>query len=194
MTGTIVGSEQPTLETERLVLRPLTPDDAPAVFRLYSDEAVTAFLGFDALKDEEQAAEIIREAIQRFEERRGMRWGIILRQTSDLIGTCSYKRWEWARASRAELGCDLLRAYWGTGLMTEALRETIRLGFEVTGVNRIEAMVFEGAERSVTLLNKLGFQLEGVLRDHGYLNGRLCDDMVFSLLKREWEEQTGDLA
>ena len=188
-------TEQPVLETGRLLLRPLGVDDAPAIFRLYSDEAVTAFLGFDPLKTEEQAVEIIREAGERFDERRGMRWGIILRAPGtpgtpgtpgELIGTCNYKRWEWKLASRAELGCDIMRAHWGTGLMTEALNEAIRFGFEVMDVNRIEAMVFTGAERSVTLLHKLGFQLDGVLREHGYLNGRFCDDMIFSLLKREW--------
>lgn len=184
-----VITEQPILGTKQLSLRPLRLDDTDAILHLFADGEVTRYLGFDALTTRRQAADIIREASERFDQRRGMRWGIVLRQTAELIGTCGYKRWEYKRGSRAELGCDLLRIHWGTGLMTEALREAIRFGFEVMGLSRIEAMVFKGAERSVTLLHKLGFQLDGVLRDHGYLNGRLCDDMIFSLLKREWEEQ-----
>lgn len=185
---------QPTLGTDRLILRPLTLDDTDAILKLFADERITEFLGFDPLTTTDQAEEIIRESLDRFDSRRGFRWGIILRtpgKPNDLIGTCGFKNWVTDRASRAEMGGAMSPAYWGTGLMAEALTEMIRFGFEVMNLNRVEAVTYRGADHAAGLLERLGFHLEGIMRQRGYLKGEPMDDLLYSMLKREWDERKG---
>ena len=58
----------------------------------------------------------------------------------------------------------------------------LAFGFETLGLRRIEAMVTAGNERSVRLLDKLGFALEGRLRDHAYWKGRFWDQLIYARL------------
>ena len=71
--------------------------------------------------------------------------------------------------------------------MTEALRAVIQNGFGRMGLNRIDALVYTENDRSIRLLQGLGFQEEGILRDFFYLNGRFYDHYLLSLLQREWK-------
>ena len=71
--------------------------------------------------------------------------------------------------------------------MTEALRTVIQNGFGRMGLNRIDALVYTENDRSILLLQRLGFQEEGILRDFFYLNGRFYDHYLLSLLQREWK-------
>ncbi|KAL2257713.1 hypothetical protein VTK26DRAFT_9269 [Humicola hyalothermophila] len=85
-----------------------------------------------------------------------------------------------------EVGCWLGRGWWGRGIMTAALREYVRWAFRtLRGLNRIEAMVFEGNERSVRLMEKVGFTHEGTRRRAGEKDGWVFDIMVWGLLREE---------
>ena len=114
------------------------------------------------------------------------RWGIVQRADSRLIGTCGYHKWEKAYF-RAEIGYDLSPDCWGQGYMTEALRAVMRHGFERMGLNRIDALVYIKNDRSIQLLQRLGFKQEGLLRDYICLDGIFFDHFLFALLRREWE-------
>ena len=69
--------------------------------------------------------------------------------------------------------------------MTEALQAAIRNGFEHMKLNRIEAIVYVKNNPCIRLLERLGFQKEGTLRDYCYLNGKFHDQYIFSLLRKE---------
>ena len=177
----------PALETRRLLLRNLTVDDTDFVFRHFSDPAVTQYLmDQPPLTEYEGAREIIRFYQEREANKRN-RWGIVRRADSQMIGTCGYHNWH-QRDCRAEIGYDLSPASWGQGYMTEALRVVIPNGFTRMGLNRIEALVYTGNARSVQLLQKLGFQIEGTLRDYYYLNGRYHDHYLCALLRKDWKQ------
>ncbi|MFQ5758897.1 MAG: GNAT family N-acetyltransferase, partial [Candidatus Bathyarchaeia archaeon] len=77
-------------------------------------------------------------------------------------------------------------AYWGQGIMTEALRAVLKHGFEKMELNRIQAIIDSKNTRSLKLVHRLGFKKEGVLRQRSYFNGQFLDDVCFSLLKKEW--------
>lgn len=81
----------------------------------------------------------------------------------------------------------LIRAYRGQGLMTEAARAVVRFLFEAAGFNRIEATHFAGDNESGRVLEKIGMQKEGILRENGADNtGALRDVVVYSVLKSEF--------
>jgi ribosomal-protein-alanine N-acetyltransferase len=70
--------------------------------------------------------------------------------------------------------------------MSETLRVVLSHGFEQMRLNRIEAVVYVGNDRSIQLLKRLGFQQEGILRDYYYLDGGFYDHYLFALLLKDW--------
>jgi ribosomal-protein-alanine N-acetyltransferase len=87
---------------------------------------------------------------------------------------------------RAEIGYDLEKASWKQGIMTEALRAMLQYGFGQMGLNRVEALVYVENEASIHLLERLGFQKEGLLRQYFRRGDTHYDHWLLSLLKAEW--------
>ena len=122
-----------------------------------------------------------------FEEGRGVRWAICLK--SDLgapgatpIGTCSLLDWEDEPVSKAELGYSLEPERWGRGYATEAIREIERFGFAVMGLDRIEALVWDRNERSIQVLERLGYRRVELRREsHRDGSGLLRDEWLYVL-------------
>jgi ribosomal-protein-alanine N-acetyltransferase len=177
--------EVPTLETERLILRAITVADAPALFSIFGDAEVTRFYDLETFTTIDEAEALARQFASTQAAGRGLRWGIQPRGQSQLIGTVGFN--DWAQASRrCGLGYDLARSQWGSGLVPEALRAILAHGFVTLGLNRIEAFVMQGNDRSMRLLRKLGFREEGILRQRGAWKGRFHDLTLFALLQSEY--------
>ena len=177
----------PQLETKRFMLRRLYPSDAEALFAILADEEVTRFYDDEPSTEISQARDQIEAWTSGFNERRCIRWGIVRREDDIVLGTCGYHGFHtWHR--RGSIGFELARPYWRQGIMTEALDAIIGFGFREVGLNRIQAVVMPGNEGSEKLLDKLGFQREGILREYenwgekGYV-----DVMMFSLLRGEFD-------
>lgn len=177
----------PTLETERLILRHMTLEDADFVFRHFSDPVVCQYLMDEPpVTEYAQAREIIQFYAEP-EEKTHNRWMIVRKSDQQPIGTCGFHKWD-KRYFRAEIGYDLSPSCWGQGYMVEALLSVIPHGFEQMRLNRIEALVYVGNDRSVQLLRRLGFKQEGVLRDYLCLDGEFYDHYLFALLQKEWRK------
>lgn len=179
----------PRLETARLLLRQMTPRDARAVYRVFADDAVTRYYDLPTFQDISQARQVIDRQIERFDIGAGIRWGIARRSDDVIIGTCGFHLSQ--DPHRAEIGYDLASAFWGQGLMSEALAAMLAWGFESLGLNRVEALVMPGNEASRRLLARLGFTAEGTLREYAFFKGRFHDLICFSLLKREYHQRAG---
>ncbi|TET24171.1 MAG: N-acetyltransferase [Candidatus Bathyarchaeum sp.] len=178
--------EFPQLETDRLILREMTLDDVEFYFRHFNNDKVVEGCCFPGPKTLEAAKEELeRYCIKPFKENRGIRWGLVRKGGSELIGTCSY--YDWIKAARrAEIGYDLDPTYWGQGIITEALRAVLKYGFEKIGLNRIQAIIDSKNTSSLKLVHRLGFKKEGVFRERSYFNGQFRDDVCLSLLRKEW--------
>ncbi|MBW4422601.1 MAG: GNAT family N-acetyltransferase [Myxacorys californica WJT36-NPBG1] len=85
----------------------------------------------------------------------------------------------------AELGYWLAVSYWGQGVMTEAVRVFIHYAFAELELYRLWTRVFEFNLGSRRVLEKNGFKLEGIQRQHVYCDGKLIDDYLYGLLKSE---------
>jgi [ribosomal protein S5]-alanine N-acetyltransferase len=172
----------PKLETERLILRELIATDAQRIFDCFSSEDVTRFYGMDAMTEVEQANQLIDLFSKNYLEKRGIRWGIELKESGQLIGTIGFNNWA-SRHMRAEIGYDLHPLFWSKGYASEAVNRVCNYGFHELGLTRIGAVVFIENEASNRLLIKLGFQHEGVLRSYMVQNGIGYDTNVYSLIK-----------
>ncbi len=120
-----------------------------------------------------------------FRKGTGVRWGITLKGSDELIGSAGLYKWT-KKTSQVETGYDLDPEHWGQGIMTEAMTAIIDHAFDVMKVNRIEALVSPRNKHSMRLVRALGFRKEGVLREHDFYNGKFTDDYLFALLKRDW--------
>lgn len=179
--------EVPRLETKRLVLREMRPDDAEAIFAIYSDEEVMRYrdvLAFSRLEEAQHFLEQIRARCEQGEE---IHWGITLKGEEYLVGTCGYS-WHLGPPF-GSIGYDLARRYWKQGIMKEALGALLHFGFEVRNLHRVEARVRLGNEASMRLLQRHGFQEEGLLRDCLFLNNHFFDVKIFSLLHSEYHKK-----
>lgn len=175
----------PQLSTPRLLLRATTADDAPALFDIHSDVEAMRWYGTDPLPDLAAAQKMVENfAALRQQANPGVRWGLVRRDSGDLIGTCGLFKWNRSWRSCA-VGYELGRQAWGAGYMHEALTAAFAWGFEAMALERIEAQVHPENQASRQLLLRLGFVSEGLAREGGFWGGRRQDLEHFGLLRRE---------
>lgn len=115
------------------------------------------------------------------EERRGIWWGIALSTCDDLIGACGFNDWSHDHRS-VDIGYWLTPTYWGRGLMQACLASILRFALESLQVHRIHADVEPENLASILFLERLGFVLEGTLRDVEYKNDHFVSLHQYSLL------------
>lgn len=172
----------PVLETERLILREITKEDAVGIFACFANDDVTRYYGQETLQNIEQAEKIVEFFSKNYNEKKGIRWGIEKRETREFIGTIGFNVWS-PNHRRAEIGYEIHPDQWRKGYTSEALSKVLTFGFDVMDLTRIGAIVFIDNEASNNLLTKIGFQKEGVLRDYMYQNDIAHDTNIYSLLK-----------
>ena len=177
----------PILQTERLSLIEIKQSHLSDLFKLFSDEKVTEFYNLLPLKNIEEAQKSIDWFQSRFENKLGIRWGIALKGEQNIIGTLGFNNF--TKNHRANIGYDLQTTHWNKGYITEALREIIKFGFNELKLNRIEAELMLGNIVSEKVLEKLNFKNEGILRAWMFWNEKYYDMIMFSLLKKDYEDK-----
>jgi RimJ/RimL family protein N-acetyltransferase len=103
-----------------------------------------------------------------------------------VLGTCTLTHY-YPTHQRSEIGFALRQMRWGQGLGSEAVTAVIGFAFDSLNLNRIEADVDPRNERSLRLLERLGFQREGHLRQRYYMNGERQDTLMLGLLRSDWK-------
>jgi [ribosomal protein S5]-alanine N-acetyltransferase len=180
----------PVLETERLLLREFYLTDVQAVFEMYTRADMNEWLEHEPMQSIEQAEQRVRSRIGLFTSGLGYRWAITFKDTPEtVIGSCGYFHVR-VGTQTFEIGYEIHPHHWRKGLMTEAL--TIMLDYSFSDaalklVHRLEALVDPKNRSSIRLLEKLGFQKEGLRREFGYWKGKFQDVILFALLRNEWD-------
>ena len=173
--------ELPSIATERLVLRAITPSDASALFAIFSDEQVMRFWSSAAMVSIEEAEALAREIDALGRARTLLQWGIVVKDDPGLVGTCTLYRWE-RRHRRAELGYALRRDVWGRGYATEAVTGVLRFAFDAMGLHRVGADTDPRNAASARVLERLGFEREGVQRETYLHLGEWADSVMWGLV------------
>jgi ribosomal-protein-alanine N-acetyltransferase len=177
----------PVLETDRLELVQIGPQDAKLYFDIMSRDEVTKYYGMDSLSHLDEAVRIIDSFQTGFELGRSIRWGIVLKENGRFIGTIGLNNLN-LRGKKAEVGYELHPDQWGIGLAQEANKAVLEYAFTELDLFRIGAVTFPENEVSGGLLKKLGFMEKGRLRGYLYQRHQSYDALVFSLLKTEWQK------
>jgi [ribosomal protein S5]-alanine N-acetyltransferase len=172
----------PTLRTERLVLREPILADAPAVLVFRGDPRVQRF-NDEPLRDVAAAATLIEFLRAQSASDARRHWAITA--DDEVIGLIGLHTWE-HHHRRAELGYDMAVSRWGQGIAGEAARAVVDYGFTTMRLHRIEAHTIADNHRSVRLLERLGFQREGTLREYSWEDDlTFHDSAVYGLLRTD---------
>jgi len=177
--------DQITLNTGRLLLRPLGADDAPALLAIFSDPAVMRYWSTPPWDSKDKAHAEITHDLKEMANGKYLRLGIERTQDRTLIGNCTLFSIV-AHCRRAEVGYALSSSAWGRGYMNEALHALLNWGFSQLGLNRVEADIDPRNKASAKILERLGFQKEGCLRERWIVDGEISDTALYGLLLSDW--------
>ena len=175
----------PELETERLRLRQVEKSDVEQLYEMLRDPEVAKFEYFYPVTSKAESLEFIERYKTELAVNEEITWGLILKETNQLIGTCCLGDFN-EGARRAEIGYDITQGQWGKGYATEAVQAVMDFGFNQINLNRIEATITPGNHASVKVLKKLNFIQEGILRERDLIKGKLEDGIIMSMLKRDY--------
>jgi RimJ/RimL family protein N-acetyltransferase len=176
----------PVLTTERLTLRPLAAGDEAALFSIFSDPEVVRYWSRSAWTDMAQADEMLAAALRDYADGGGLRYGIVITGTGELVGVASLFAFN-RDNRRCELGYVLGSRHWGRGYASEALVALLEHAFGALGMNRIEADIDPQNIASGRVLEKLAFRQEGFMPERWIVHGEKADTAFYGLLKRYWD-------
>jgi RimJ/RimL family protein N-acetyltransferase len=184
-------SVQPTLIAERLQLRPFVRKDAVRVAELAGARSIAdTTISIPHPYPTELAADWISTHVASWQVERAAHFAIELRPQGVLAGSVSVRDLDRAHY-QAELGFWIGEPFWGQGLATEALRCVLSFTFGPLGLNRLHAHHMARNPASGRVLEKVGFRREGLLRQRVIKWGRFEDVVILSLLRQDWEKQSG---
>lgn len=171
------------------LLRQYTYNDVDAYLNYMKDKEVTRYIPKECIPTSLlQARMEVDYALDLFRYRRSIYWAISDLSSDRLIGSCGFNYWN-RDHGRAEISYDLAREYWGKGVMSSAVHAVLEFAFEHMQLHRVEATVTPTNIGSLKVLEKLGFQQEGLLREQKLLHGTFEDAIMLSLLRKEFSKK-----
>ena len=174
------------LETERLILRRGTVEDAGAMFRNWaSDPEVTKYLTWPTHEKEDVSAAVLADWVKRWENPDCYLWMIELKELGEPIGSISVVDTIDEKIQAAEIGYCIGRRWWHQGVVSEALRRVMDFLFDEVGVQRVSARHDPHNPHSGAVMRKCGMKYEGTQRRADWNNQGICDTAIYALLKDE---------
>lgn len=171
----------PVIETERLILRRITNDDANEIFELRSNPETMKYIPRPLVKTTEDALEHVAMIEEKIVTNVGINWGITLKGNSKVLGIIGYYRIQ-PENHRAEIGYMLFPDFHGKGIISEALKRLIAYGFDDLKLHSIEAVIDPENAASEKVLQKCGFVKEAHLKEAEFYEGKFLDKVIYSLL------------
>lgn len=182
------------ITTARLTLRPLAEADADDLFAIFGDPAVMRYWSSPVWTARAQALRMVEGDREGHASGRcDLRLGLARRDTGRIVGTASLFKID-ASNRRAEIGYALAAGQQGSGLMHEALTALVGAAFDHAPgspfddlqLHRLEADIDPRNTASAASLTRLGFQLEGLLRERWQVGGEISDSGLYGLLRPDW--------
>ncbi len=177
-----------TLNTERLLLRPIHKSDAESVFRYRSDALTNKYQGWIP-KTVDDVVSFIDNRVSPVIDINGtwFQYVIIKKDDGALIGDVGLHFFG-PNNKQVEIGCTIDKNYQKHGYASEALSEIFRYLFNTLGKHRIIASIDPRNEGSIRLVEKLGFRKEAHFKESIFLDGEWLDDLIYAVLRSEWKE------
>lgn len=202
MTSAPPRAEIPTLpelplviETARLRMRPVEPDDASAYYPLAADPEVSPLMLWRAHASIAETRDWLERSSAALQQGTEITWAV--EHEGAVAGCIGLTGITWAvlatRCDRATLGYWLARKRWGAGLMTEAATAVTAWGFETLGLHKITVSCFEPNIASRRVIEKVGYRFVGKSEDDVWRDGQWYAHLQYELTAAEWADSTRTL-
>lgn len=176
-----------TIETDRLILRRFSMDDADSMMRNWvSDDNIQGMYGEPSYKTKEAVETLISKFIKRCQGGYSYRWAIVEKTSGECIGQVAYFLVD-SHGAFGEIEYCIGSVFQGKGYATEATKAVIDFGFRRIGFNKVQICVRPSNIPSKSVIEKCGFIYEGALRDYFMINDKYEDRLYYSILKDEWK-------
>lgn len=170
----------PTLQSDRLLLRQIVDTDIEHIFKGLSHPDVINYYGvsFNTLEETTEQMAFFTDLEK---QETGIWWAVCSKASGDFYGAGGFNNWS-KQNHKAEIGFWLLPEYWGQGIMAEAIPLICTYGFDELRLHRIEGFVETENINCKRALAKLGFTLEGTMRDCEIKNGKYISLDIYSMI------------
>lgn len=172
--------------TDEIELRPYVDEDAEEIYSAVKAnyDHLHPFLHWVVPEySVEMAKEFIEQSQKDSAEKKRQGFGIFYQ--NKLIGSIGFNKFDW-KCRKTEIGYWLAKDFSGKGVITKACKVLINYAFDELQMNRIEIRCATENVRSRAIPERLGFKLEGILRQALWRHTRLYDDAIYGLLKEDW--------
>jgi RimJ/RimL family protein N-acetyltransferase len=178
------------IDTERLHLRLLVPQDAGALYAIQSRPDVTRWLYWEP-RDEAEVRTALERQIARARDRpeTGIALAVVPRAGGELIGHLTLTVTS-EEHKQAEIGFMLHPDQQRNGYATEAAAALLPLAFDTFGMHRVSGRLEARNVASMRVLERIGMRREGHLVENEYVKGEWQSELIYALLEREWRERT----
>lgn len=171
----------PEIKTRRLVLRRVRMTDAPALFELRSSKVVLKYIDRPRHRSVKETKALIKLILGLEKKGSAVNWAITLKGDDILIGNICL--WNIKKEHhRAELGYMLHPDHYGKGIMSEAIKAVLEVGFKKYKLHSVEAIVNPKNKVSIHLLEKNKFRREAYYKENYYFKGKFLDTGIYSKL------------
>ncbi len=182
----------PTLTTKRLRLRKMCMADVPALYSLCKLPESARFVEWSAHQSISETRNYVRWVISGYQKQYSTTWVIEKMSEKKIIGTCSFLNID-QHFKIAEVGYCLLPEEWGNGYASEAVWALLWYGFREIGFARIQARVMAENTRSAAVLDRLGFEKEGCLKNGVYCKNKAIDIFIYGITDGMYHNLYGNL-
>ena len=173
------------INIDRLILRDVRENDLSTLYELDSDPEVIRYVSYGPWTLEKSEHDLAFHLDKQVASPRTSYYlAVILRVGDCLIGWCSLDITS-HKHREGELSYALNRRYWGHGYITEAAQALLAFGWTQLHLHRIFATCHPENRASERVLQKIGMQKEGYIREHKWSKGTWRDSLLYAILERD---------
>lgn len=182
-----LSDNRPTLETERLILRPFLLADEAEVYRICKEKEIAEFTStIPHPYPRAQAEHWIKQHPDDWRQGKSIVLALVVKESNRIVGSMGLTICE--TDQNAELGYVVEKESWGNGYCSEAAAEFLRFGFQDLGLHKIHAHYVTANPASGRVLEKIGMREEGYLRGHVRKWGVFHDVRICGILATDFSK------
>lgn len=183
----IVIPQDIVLDTDRLILRPLTKNDAGDIYHHVKEYDIARWLvNVPHPYPKDGAIKYVRESTELMKKGLSYELPIRLKSTEEMIGIMAVLKVD-RKNRNAELGYWIAKKYWNSGFATEAGIRVLEFGFNVLGLERMYAKCVPENKASSRVMEKIGMKYEGIFRHEILKNNKYYDMAYYGIVKEDWK-------
>lgn len=175
-----IFEEFPRLNTKRLSLEEVTRDDAHIIFKGNSSINYLKYIARDPFKSIKQAEIKIDDYSKWFKENTCVMYKFTLKETGEPVGYGGIFNIS-LTGNKGEIGYIILEEFWGKGFASEAVEKLVSFAFKELELNKLFALIDPENTASKNVVEKFGFEIEGLLKQNDFAQGKYFDVLYYAL-------------